>query len=211
MSVMVCIPTAGDICSATVEAAFAICANHPGASFRTFRAHPTDRCRNICAKAFVQSKHSHLLFLDSDTVPPTDCLEKMLATGRPLVSGICPMFVQDTVCLAIARKLGEQTYGFFDDVPEEPFEFDAGGLACCLIAREVFEQLEEPWFAFKETPGGEQVGEDIGFYERCSEIGIKPLGLPEVLCSHHHVVDLLPIFETLREMRRQRRRQAATA
>ena len=72
MSVLVCIPTAADICSATVEAVFAICANHPGASFRTFRAHPIDRCRNICAKAFVQSRHTHLLFLDSDTVPPTD-------------------------------------------------------------------------------------------------------------------------------------------
>lgn len=210
MSVMVCIPTAGDICSATVEAVFAICANHAGgASFRTFRAHPVDRCRNLCAQAFLQSPHSHLLFIDSDTVPPTDCLDQMLATGRPLVSGICPMFVQDTICLAIARKMGEQTYGFFDDVPEHPFEFDAGGLACCLIAREVFEKLTPPFFQFKETPGGEQVGEDIGFYEKCAEAGIRPLALPEVLCSHHHTVDLLPLFQTIRTLRRQQRRLAA--
>ncbi|UCD74845.1 MAG: hypothetical protein JSV91_13790, partial [Phycisphaerales bacterium] len=66
MSVLICIPTAGDVDSRTAEAALAICANHPGgASLRTVRAHPIDRCRNLCVSAFLQSPHSHLLFLDS--------------------------------------------------------------------------------------------------------------------------------------------------
>lgn len=210
MSVLVCIPTAGDMNSATAEAAFGICANHrAGASFRTVRSHPIDRCRNMCAEMFLQSPHSHMLFIDSDTVPPTDCLDAMLAMNRPLVSGICPIFVQDSVCLSVARKMGPQTYGFFDDCPPTPFEFDAGGLACCLIAREIFERLDPPWFKFKETADGEQVGEDISFYERCAEIGVRPIALPSVMCSHHDVVDLLPIFQTLRQMQRSAPRLAA--
>lgn len=86
MSVLICVPTTGDIHSETAEVALAICANHAGgASFRTVRAHPTDRCRNLCVQGFLQSPHSHLLFLDSDVVPPADCLELTLSVDRPVV------------------------------------------------------------------------------------------------------------------------------
>ena len=101
MSVLVCIPTDRDIDSRTAENAFAICSNFAGgASFRTVRAHPTDRCRNLCVEGLLRSQHSHILFIDSDIVPPVGCLEAMLAVKRPIVSGICPVQLEGELCTA---------------------------------------------------------------------------------------------------------------
>ena len=211
MSVLVCVPTQRDLDSRTAEAAFAICANHAaGASFRSVRAHPVDRCRNICAKRFLSSPHGHLLFLDSDIVPPANALDLMLAVNQPLVCGIYPLLVvsDDRLCGSVAIKSETGGYHFLRDFPDEPFEADACGLGCCLIAREVFERVEFPWFKFHVQSDLTQSGEDIWFFERCADVGIKPMIVPHVLCSHHRSIDLLDLFrhqrETARELSRVR-------
>ena len=211
MSVLVCVPTTGDIRSETAEVALTICANHSGgASFRTIRAHPTDRCRNLCVQEFLQSPHSHLLFLDSDVIPPVDGLELMLSIDRPVVCGIYPLVIESVLCTSVARKLAPDTYGFLHDFPDEPFEIDAAGLDCCLIAREVFQQINDPWFKFDVRPDGHMTGEDIYFFERCAEVGIRPIVIPRVLCAHHRAVDLLGLYQELRVLRREKKlRQAA--
>ncbi len=211
MSVLICVPTTGDIHSETAEVALAICANHAeGASFRTVRAHPTDRCRNLCVQGFLPSPHSHLLFLDSDVVPPADCLERMLDVDRPVVCGIYPLVIENVLCTSVARKLAPNTYGFLHDFPDDPFEIDAAGMGCCLIAREVFERIADPWFKFELRSDGHMTGEDIYFFERCAEVGIRPLALPQLLGSHHRAVDLLGLYRELRALRREQKlRQAA--
>ena len=131
------------------------------------------------------------LFIDSDVVPPVNCLDLMLAAGHPLVCGIYPLQLDDELCASVGKKLGPDTYGFLRDFPDEPFEVDAAGLGCCLIAREVLERLDEPWFKFVARPDGHLTGEDIYFFEKCAAIGIRPLVLPQILCSHHRTVELL--------------------
>ncbi len=75
-------------------------------------------------------------------------------------------------------------------------------------SREVFDLIEQPWFKFEVRADGNQTGEDIYFFERCAEVGIRPLAMPHVLCAHHLVVDLLVQFN---EVRRLRREMAASA
>jgi len=48
-----------------------------------------------------------------------------------------------------------------------------------------------------------------GLLAWCAEIGVRPIALPSVMCSNHHLVDLLPIFQTLRQMQRPAVRLAA--
>ncbi len=204
MSVLVCVPTDREIHSETAAAVFAICASRPGdAAFHTCPAHPTDRCRNLCVEAFVRSPHSHLLFVDSDVVPPADCLEPMLAAARPVVCGIYPIQIEGSISSSVARKLGPNVYGFFHDYPDEPFEVDAAGLGCCLIAREVFERITSPWFKFQVRDDGYQTGEDLFFFEKCAEAGIRPLALPQIRCKHHRSVELLGLFEQFRGLKRE--------
>ncbi len=75
-------------------------------------------------------------------------------------------------------------------------------------SREVFDLIEQPWFKFEVRADGNQTGEDIYFFERCAKVGIRPLAMPQVLCAHHRVVDLLVQFN---EVRRLRREMAASA
>lgn len=210
MSVMVCVPTDGDIRSETTQAIFAICNNHnDGAGFLSIRAHPTDRCRNQCVHAFLASPHSHLLFIDSDVVPPACCLEMMLAIKQSVVCGIYPLVIENKLCTSVAQKIAPNTYGFLHDYPDEPFEIDAAGMGCCLIAREVFERIDHPWFKFQVREDGNQTGEDIYFFERCAEIGIRPIVLPQILCGHHRTVDLKMLYEEMRLLRREKKLRLA--
>ena len=67
-----------------------------------------------------------------------------------------------------------------------------------------------PWFKFDVRSDGHMTGEDIYFFERCSEVGIRPVALPQLLCSHHRAVDLLDSYHELRALRREKKlRQAA--
>lgn len=53
-------------------------------------------------------------------------------------------------------------------------------------------------------------GEDIYFFERCAEVGIRSIVVPQVLCAHHRPVDLLGLYQELRVLRREQKlRQAA--
>ena len=188
MSVLVCVPTTGDIRSETAEVALAICANHTGgASSRTVRAHPTDRCRNLCVREFLQSPHSHLLFLDSDVVPPVDSLVLMLRVGRPVVCGIYPLLIENVLCTSVARKLAPNTYGFLHDFPDELFEIDAAGMGCCLIAREVLQQIKDPWFKFEVRPDGHMTGEDIYVLRTlCGGWNPSDRGSPDIVRPSSH-------------------------
>ena len=199
MSVLLCVPTHGAICPETVDAAYRICSRHrPEASFRAYRAQPVDRCRTLCVRGFLATEHSHLMMLDSDIVPPVECLDLMLAENHPFVCGIAPIELGDGLCSSVARKLGPNTYGFYRDFPDTPFDVDASGLSCCLIAREVFERVPEPWFKFEVRPDGNQTGEDIWFCERAAEVGIRPLAHPGVLCGHRRRVDVSTVRTQMR-------------
>ena len=210
MSVFVCIPTARDIRSETTEAAFRICSGHGGgAEFRAVQTHPTDYARNQCVKLFLNSSHSHIFFLDSDVVPPDNVLDLMLATNRPLVCGIYPlMLAHSTICTSIAKRNANGTYEFLGDFPQEPFEADAGGMGCCLIARPVLEQMEFPWFKFRQKPDCMITGEDIYFFEKAAELGFKPLVIPKIQCSHFKTVDLLDVIRAATGNRRAAGRPA---
>ena len=71
-------------------------------------------------------------------------------------------------------------------------------------------RIAYPWFKFEVRSDEHITGEDIYFFERCSEVGIRPLALPQLLCSHHRTVDLLGLYKELRVLRREKKlRQAA--
>ena len=198
MSIFVCIPTARDIDSRTTEAAFRICANHSGgAEFRTVQASPADYARNLGVDLFLESPHSHILFIDSDVVPPDNSLDLMLAVNRPIVCGIYPLLLRSTICMSVARRCPDNTYDFFANCGNEPFEVDAGGMGCCLIERSVLERLDRPWFCFSQRSDGTLFGEDLHFFEKAAGLGVRPLAVPQVQCSHFRVVDLLDVVRAV--------------
>ncbi|MGB0716102.1 MAG: glycosyltransferase family 2 protein [Phycisphaerae bacterium] len=196
MSVYVCVPTASEINGSTSAAVFRICAGHPGgAEYWCIQARPTDFARNQCVERFLQSQHSHILFIDSDVIPPDDCLQRLLAANRPLVCGVYPlMLAQARICTSVANRRPDGRYEFIQELPRHPFEVDAAGMGCCLIAREVLETMPYPWFRFDQGAGGQLTGEDIYFFEKAEGLGYKPVVIPDVQCGHMKTVDLMDVL-----------------
>ena len=199
MSVFVCIPTMRDIDARTTEAAFRLCAGHAGgAEFHMVQAQPVDYSRNLCVKLFLETQHSHILFIDSDVVPPDNCLELMLAARRPIVCGIYPLLLnQAAIRTSVAMKKADGEYEFLGQLGDQPFEVDAGGMGCCLIERQVLTRMEYPWFQFQQQPDCKLIGEDIYFFEQAARLGIKPLVIPQIHCSHIKTIDLLDVIRAV--------------
>ena len=59
--------------------------------YPTVNVQPVDNARNEIVKAFLESDCTHLLFIDSDTIPPLDALKRLLAHDKPIISAITPI------------------------------------------------------------------------------------------------------------------------
>lgn len=128
----------------------------------------------------------------------------MLAARRPIVCGVYPLLLnQAKICTSVAMKKGDNDYEFIGELGDQPFEVDAGGMGCCLIERQVLERIEYPWFSFKQRPGCKLTGEDIHFFEQAAKLGIRPLVIPQIQCSHIKTIDLLDVIRAVWKARTQ--------
>ncbi len=130
---------------------------------------PVHIVRELLTRKFLEaSEFTHLLMLDTDHLHPDDIVERLTRwlshEARPLVvSGLnyqrkepyrpCAfMFGPDLEILPIIRW------------PEGLVRVDAVGAASLIVAREVFERLEPPWWQFVYWGAQKRlVGEDIWF------------------------------------------------
>jgi hypothetical protein len=55
----------------------------------------------------------------------------------------------------------------------ELVEVDATGTGCVLYDMDVFKRIPDPWFRFRKTVEGSEIGEDIGFCHDLRKAGIK--------------------------------------
>lgn len=170
----------------------------------TFRVTPHDRARNEIAHYFVKNKQfTHLFFIDSDTLPPEDALEKLISHDLPFVTGMTP----------IVRKNGAKgKYETFDNCFLDPVRNEDGtvketpiaprnsgiqkiyrcGAACMLIKREVFETMDVPYFAFdySEDHLTHIRSEDIYFCDKARDTGITLYADTSVVCQHQKEIVL---------------------
>jgi len=139
----------------------------------------TDVVRNQLVRSFLQSNFTHLLMLDVDHIHPTNIVQRlarwvMLYPEVKVVGGLNFRRGEPyEPCCFIKGDDGK----FYAPAEWEPglIEVDAIGTGSILIAREVFEQMEPPWFWVDYSGVWEDVwpGEDMGFSANCRRLGIK--------------------------------------
>jgi SAM-dependent methyltransferase len=151
---------------------------------------PYDMGRNTLAKMALEMDAEWLFFLDSDVVVPPDCLEKLMALGHPLVSGI---YHRRRVPFGPALWMeNDKGVEMLRDYPKTaPFSVDLAGAGCLLIHNSILKRLpvtrENPWFLWTidKKPRPEGCSEDFYFLRRCrKELDIRPLAHPLVECEH---------------------------
>ncbi len=158
----------------------------------TMCVQPVDNARNDIVKTFLESDCTHLLFVDSDTIPPANAITKLLAANKPIVSGLTPIIEHNE-----NRK--NDSNGFYkkyncvgqDDKHVETYSglipIKGAGGSCILIERSVFEKIEKPYyrFVYQDDSGKEvMVSEDIYFIVKALGAGIQAYADTSVICGH---------------------------
>jgi hypothetical protein len=157
---------------------------------------PVDFVRNSFIRIVKAGDFSHLFFLDSDTEPPLDAIERLLALNVPLATGCYPVWMQHGLRWALANKDEDRRYRLLKWLPSltEPFEVDAGGAGCLLIRRDVFDKVNWPWFKWVEFEDGSQESEDIHFFRKCNEAGLRVTVDPQVICNHFKKLNITDLM-----------------
>jgi len=166
------------------------------------RATYLSRGRNECARQFLNTKATHLFFLDSDVMAPPGAVERLLLRGGAIVSGLyfqkLPPFLPEaywrdgeshrSIAEDLRRRLEAIPFALGPLLLPEPrwMEVDATGAGCLLIRRDVLEKLGEAPFGPCET----DIGEDIWFCKQAKMAGFDVTLDWSVLCGH---LAVLPI------------------
>lgn len=137
---------------------------------------------------------SHVLFIDDDVLVPPDTIARLLAHRRPIVSGL---YYAKTVTPQPLILKGPHE-GLITEWPDGALvECDAHGMGCTLIARDVFERVEQPWFQTSRTHTGDHEGvpvfhfqtEDVWFLRKAKALGYQPAVDTSLVCGHYQMAE----------------------
>lgn len=155
--------------------------------YPTVNVQPVDNARNQIVKTFLESDCTHLLFLDSDTIPPINAIDRLLTHNKPIISALTPI---------IELSQTGMPYRKWNCVDENDEHMKpntgvnkckgAGG-SCILIKREVFEKMKPPYyrFVYNDDSGKDViVSEDIYFIINALSLGIETYADTSILCQH---------------------------
>lgn len=166
-----------------------------------------DFARNEIVKEFLDSDCDLLWFLDSDICPPkfvldlvTNHLDKWQVAGAPypiwqVPPGMSEPHVLITAYKGIIEEGSHRGIGTAN-IPASGTDFiDALATGCLFIKREVFSQLQEPYFEFKYDAKTRKLveGEDLGFALKLNKLGIKFFVDYGMVCKHYKRVCLLDV------------------
>lgn len=162
---------------------------------------PVDRARNQIVDVFLKTKTldgsplTHLLMIDSDTIPEDDAIERLLSHGKPVVSGLTPIINFDektkqweTFDNCFIEVVTDENGETRTNIPERHtglHKIIRCGGSCLLIDRKVFEKLSKPYFLFdhNEDNTSHKRSEDIYFCDKVRE-AFDIYADTDVTCAH---------------------------
>lgn len=152
--------------------------------------------RNLVIDAALKNDATHILFIDDDTIPPVDIVEKLARWDKDMVTGVyCmrnsphyPIIFED------ADEQGRCLHYNMDDAKSEGLvKLRAAGLGACLIKTEVFRGMEAPWIRLGELDP-ENWCDDIGFFHRAYLAGFELYADLSVRSGHMATTIVSPDF-----------------
>jgi hypothetical protein len=166
-----------------------------------------DAIRNSLAMQALEADCTHLLMMDTDQKYPVDTVTRLLEhvrNGHEIVGAKVHRRYPPFDPLLLKRD-PERQHGY-NAIPASEWnvngggliEVDATGTGCILIATEVFDVLEYPWFQEREKilDGNKSItiGEDIGFCETAKDAGYRIV--VDTTIKIGHIADLMVTEET---------------
>ena len=186
MSILIAVPTFENVKTDTYLALWQLKDDGIGTPLTVVKGYDCARARTEIARRAIEGGHSHVLTVDSDTVPPPHALKTMLDDRADVVLGW------------YARR-GHRTQTTVDGLDGDPLHAHElrglaergeplvpvrrGGLGCALIRTGVFGLVARPWFDFEEL-GDSCISEDYWFCRAVREAGMEVFVDARVECRH---------------------------
>jgi len=154
------------------------------------------KARNLIFEAALEHDCTHILLLDDDMTFAPDTLEKLIAHDVDIVMGYYLMrnYPHQGLVFKEAEPDGKCLWYEVQDGETGLVEVKGGGFGCVLIKTSIFEKLEKPWVRLGEIEP-EGWCDDLGFYKRVREAGIKIHMDLDVLCGHISSVIIAPLYK----------------
>lgn len=144
------------------------------------------QARNCLVKKALDGGYDKLFMIDSDMIVPEDAIINLLDPDVPIAIGVA-RYKNDSGRAPIFKGYQDSTGSdawIWDQIPPGRFEFKSGGVACAMLDVEFLRRMKRPWFVWEERANGTYVGEDIWFYEKVGQMGVKPQADGRVRCGH---------------------------
>ena len=134
---------------------------------------PIEHARNAIGKRFLEEGDwTHLLMVDSDTVPPPFAMKQMVEDDKDVVTGVTNVerydankrewFILPMTC--IRGQAPDGTVGLLPVNGVGLKRIHACGASCLMIKRGVLAKLPKPWFVMSfDEEGLRDQGEDFYF------------------------------------------------
>jgi hypothetical protein len=187
-SIAIAIPHVGLV---TFEWAVSFKMIHPPVSFTLLsnRGLPIDRARCDLVKQAQDLNCTHIFFLDSDVIFPSDGLLRLYNYRLPIVAGLYGAKHETPAVWIEQAKVGQARY---QSVPPEQLAQDilythpdiVTGMGCCLIDMNVFKSMEEPYFDWTQGRRQSGISEDFDFCEKARKAGIPIHIDTSIRCGH---------------------------
>lgn len=168
-----------------------------GYAYLEARHYGVVQARNKLAEEALKTGAEWFFWLDDDLIGSPDCIDHLLAIGRPCACGLYMtkkfkgkrtlaawMKVETKQGVAAWEQKKESAYlNISIPQPGRYVQVDVTGLGCALVHRSVFEKLPQPWFEWKDAGGR---SEDFTFWERVWETQqLKPV--VDMECQFEHI------------------------
>ena len=150
---------------------------------------PWGPARNGCVKYMLEKDFTHLLFWDSDVIPPHDGLIKLLQLRLDIVSGL--YYTRFPPLQPVAYFDRQDANGNWVKLSLNPFNpgdvllVDFVGMGFCLISRRVLESVPIPWFIFEmDVTNPHGPSEDFHFCRKARANGFSIYLATGIQCQH---------------------------
>ena len=168
----------------------------------------TDVARNRAVEQLLKSDLTHILMLDMDHIHPANIIQRLAGwfIVKPEVQVVGGLNYKRGVpyfpCCFIKDENG---YAYPTEWESGLMPVDMVGTGSIMIAREVFEKMERPWFYYPyeqlKEPDGNYLSDDWGFAYKCKDLGIQQYVDTDM--TSPHITEGLVTEETFREYDRQ--------
>ncbi len=116
----------------------------------------TDHNRNLIVENFLKLDSEWLFWIDADTIVPIGAIDRMIAVGKTMVSGL--YWGKNDPHPAIAYYVYNGAYRPLDKTRHwergEILPVDACGMGCMLVHRSVYEDIQKQFTPYQEAGGG---------------------------------------------------------